>query len=303
MVRPQRRLRSDLAAGGQPAVGLPARERHHVRGRRHLHRRRLRPDHQRPRTGSGGRERGRRADVGVGLGALGDSACCRARPASPPPTASLPARPAPRSATSSRPRASSSAARTGGTRGCRRPARSRSTTSTGWPALRPSSAPWWEPTWIGFPAVGTGARRPEHRRRAHLPELADVLRPHHPDRGGTARRPPGCVAVGGDTVARLTLLHPRHPAAPGPRPGTPTATAPDLVSAWTRSEAPKDIPGQTGHTPVDSGCGTRLCFGSVRGYADSRRPRDGGPSCRRPARSVRAKPPTTPTTARAAAPR
>ena len=34
-------------------------------------------------------------------------------------------------------------------------------------------------------------------------------------------------------------------------------------------------------------------IGSVRGYADSRRPKDGGASCRRPARSVRAKPPTT----------
>ena len=57
---------------GNLPLALPARERPDVRGRRHLHRRRLRPDEQRPRTGSRGRERRRRADVGIGIGALGN---------------------------------------------------------------------------------------------------------------------------------------------------------------------------------------------------------------------------------------
>ena len=66
VVHPQRRLRSELDAGGQPSATLPARERSHVRAGWYLHRRRLRPDQQRPRGGRGRGQRRRRADLGVG---------------------------------------------------------------------------------------------------------------------------------------------------------------------------------------------------------------------------------------------
>ena len=67
--------------------------------------------------------------------------------------------------------------------------------------------------WVGFPAVGTGAVAQSvdagvtfrSSPTAYVPITLTAW---------CARRPSGCVAVGGDTVARLTLLQPkRHPSA------------------------------------------------------------------------------------------
>ena len=72
------------------------------------------------------------------------------------------------------------------------------------------SAPWWGPTWVGSPAVGTGG-------------VAESTDAGLTFRSATTSYVPitltavacpsvsGCIAVGGNTVARLTLLRPpRH---------------------------------------------------------------------------------------------
>ncbi len=92
--------------------------------------------------------------------------------------------------------------------------RCRSMTCTAWPALRPSNAPWSGRSGIGFPAVDVGAVAQSTRCRPHVPSIADLVHPHDLDRGGLPVGDPGCIAVGGDTVARITLLHPERHAAP-----------------------------------------------------------------------------------------
>ena len=194
--------------------------------------------------------------MGAGVGAGGDSACCRARPASPPRSASRPARPGPRSATSSRPRASSSAARTGGTRGSRRPAPLPVDDVYGLACPSADQCAMVGTTWVGFPAVGAGA-------------VAQSI-----DAGLTFRSSPtsyvpitltavacpsasGCVAVGGHTVARLTLLHPsgtqrRRDPRPGRLRRAPTSSR-HLDVTPVQAHVRGRIPRQRGHTPVDSG--------------------------------------------------
>ena len=159
----------------------------------------------------------------------GDGRAAEHRLPQPRRSASPAARPAPRSATWSRPRASCCAAPTVATRGCRRAARSRSTTCTAWTARSDRSAPWWGPL-VRAPAVGAGWRRREHRRRAHLPEFADVVRRRSPLTAVACPSTASCIAVGGDTVAQFTLLHPRRPARTQPKPARPRSSKKSLVT-------------------------------------------------------------------------
>ena len=108
------------------------------------------------------------ATVPSGSGLLQSTACLSSST-----SALLRERPRRRSATSCPPRVSFSAARTGDTRGSRRPAQCRSTTSTVWPAPRTSSARWSAPNgsasrplvrepWrrASMPGSPSGTRRP-----------------------------------------------------------------------------------------------------------------------------------------------
>ena len=114
------------------------------------------------------------------------------------------------------------AARTGATPGRRRPARCPSTTSSASPARPPSSAPWW--------GHGGSASRPSPPGRSPRASTAGVTFRISP----TAYTPitltalscpttTGCVAVGEDTVARLTLLKPKPPPAASRSHGVTTA--------------------------------------------------------------------------------
>ena len=73
--------------------------------------------------------------------------------------------------------------------------------------------------WFGFPAVGTGAVAQSidggltfrASKTAYAPITLTAL---------SCPSASGCIAVGGDTVARLTLLQPKRHPAPGRSEGT-----------------------------------------------------------------------------------
>ena len=253
--------------GNLPSAFLPGNDLTCVAGGI-VHRRRLRPDEQQPRAGRRRRERRRWADVGAGVGAVGARRAAEHRVSL---RLRLPRRRHDRHhGQRRRPGQGRAPAqrRTGATPGRRRPAPCPSTTSTEWPARRPNSAPWSGTMWFGFPAVGVGAvaqsidagaHLPRARRRSYIPiTLTAVACP-------SATR---CIAVGGDTVARITLLHPkRHPAAPGPARRPRRADPARRRSQVDGSELPpggqagppeRRIPRQEGVHPRRLGTGTRL---------------------------------------------
>ena len=109
--------------------------------------------------------------------------------------------------------------------------------------------------WAGSPAVGTGAvaqsidggQSFRDSATAYVPlTLTAVACPSAA----------GCVAVGGDTVARLALLQPKRHRTTAPSPGGSAGSAPHQVETPRVTRKPGDdnrrIPSQKGCTPVDS---------------------------------------------------
>ena len=106
-------------------------------------------------------------------------------------------------------------------------------------------------TWAGFPAVGTGGVAESTDAGLTFRELSDVLRPHHPDRGG--------LPVG----LRVRRRRGGHRGqAHAPPPGQTRTSV--LTERWLPVR--RRIPGQRGDTPVDSwggtSCAVEACGGT-----------------------------------------